>query len=73
MTHATAEKKRNFKAVAAGRKNYLFLGRETAGPTTAILYTIRPQRGQPQPGHPVLPAGSPGEGAGTRGKGPALG
>lgn len=31
---------RNFKAVAAGRKNYLFLGRETAGPTTAILYTI---------------------------------
>jgi transposase len=31
---------RNFKAVAAGRKNYLFLGRETAGPTTAILYTL---------------------------------
>ena len=31
---------RNFKAVAAGRKNYLFLGNETAGPTTAILYTI---------------------------------
>jgi hypothetical protein len=31
---------RNFMAVAAGRKNYLFLGKETADPMTAILYTI---------------------------------
>jgi hypothetical protein len=30
---------RNCKAIATGKKNYLFLGRETAGPTTAILYT----------------------------------
>ena len=31
---------RSFKAIATGRKNYLFLGRETAGPTAAILYTL---------------------------------
>ena len=28
---------RSFKAIATGRKIYLFLGRETAGPTAAIL------------------------------------
>ena len=31
---------RSFKAIATGRKNYLFLGGETAGPTAAILYTL---------------------------------
>lgn len=31
---------RNYKAIATGKKNYLFLGRDTAGPTAAILYTI---------------------------------
>ena len=31
---------RSFKAIATGRKNYLFLDRETAGPTAAILYTL---------------------------------
>ena len=32
----------------------------------------RPKRSLPQPGHPRLPAGSPGEGAGPRGKGTTL-
>jgi hypothetical protein len=31
---------RNFKAIATGKKNWLFLGRETAGETMAVLYTI---------------------------------
>ena len=31
---------RQFRPIAQGRSNWLFLGRETAGPTAAILYTV---------------------------------
>ena len=31
---------RQFRPIAVGRANWLFLGRETAGPTAAILYTV---------------------------------
>ena len=31
---------RQFRPLAQGRSNWLFLGRETAGPTAAILYTV---------------------------------
>ncbi len=31
---------RQFRPIAVGRGNWLFLGRETAGPTAAILYTV---------------------------------
>ncbi len=31
---------RQFRPIAVGRGNWLFLGRETAGPTAAIMYTV---------------------------------
>ena len=31
---------RQFRPIAVGRANWLFLGRDTAGPTAAILYTV---------------------------------
>jgi hypothetical protein len=31
---------RQFRPIAVGRSNWLFLGRETAGPTAATLYTV---------------------------------
>jgi transposase len=31
---------RQFRPIAQGRRSWLFLGRETAGPTAAILYTV---------------------------------
>ena len=31
---------RSFKAITTGRKNYFFLGSETAGPTATIPYTL---------------------------------
>ena len=31
---------RQFRPIAVGRANWLFLGRETAGPTAAIMYTV---------------------------------
>ncbi len=31
---------RQFRPIAVGRSNWLFLGRETAGPTAAIMYTV---------------------------------
>jgi hypothetical protein len=31
---------RQLRPIAVGRANWLFLGRETAGPTAAILYTV---------------------------------